>query len=97
MTDLIHRLLSRPIQVLVAAGLFGAVAVVLDGSLFKYWNLKATERQLDARVSKVLYETEQLRTRIQQTRSLTFLERQAREHLDMIGPDEIVFVFADEP
>lgn len=77
--------------------LFGFLAITYDGSLYRYWSLKSTEREIEDKISLVKLATGQMRSQIEKAKGTEFIEREAREKLDLVGPDEIVFLFAEDP
>lgn len=92
----INSLLLNPLRVFFICLFIGAAAIIFDGSLYNYWSLSKTDKELEKRISKMTLATNSLRSQIEQTKSLNFLERQARDRLDLVGPDEMAFVFSDE-
>lgn len=99
MSGLIHSLQSlllNPARVGLICLLAGFLAITYDGSLYRYWSLKQTEKDLQERIAQVKTATAQVRSQIEQSKSHAFIEREAREKLDLVGPDEIVFLFAEE-
>ena len=94
--DSLNRVLSSPLRVLLICMVLGALAVTLDGSLYKYWSLSNTELELNQRIAHVHSQSQLVKSKIEKTKSLNFLEREARDRLDLVGQDEMVFVFSDD-
>ena len=94
--ELINRLLLKPFGVLIICLILGTMAITLDGSLYKYWSLTNFEKELDIRIHRMSLASNSLKSQIEQTKNRSFLERQARDRLDLVGQNEIVFVFSDE-
>lgn len=94
--DSLNRILSNPFRVFIICLVLGAMAVTLDGSLYKYWSLSNSESELNQRIHRVTTDSQAIKSQIEKTKSLNFLERQARDRLDLVGQDEIVFVFSDD-
>lgn len=95
--DNLNSLLLRPGRILFICLLLGGFAVTFDGSMLQYLSLQRTERELEERIAQVTKASGHLRSQIEQTKNLGFLEKQAREKLDVVGDDELVFIFSDEP
>lgn len=89
-------LVNSPARVAVYA--LGVIffALILDGSLFQYWTLVREHSRLEQNIAAQDKQSAELREKIQQARSLEFVEHQARDRLDLVDQDELVFVFADE-
>ena len=96
LTELLNRVLSSPIRVFIICLVLGTMAVTLDGSLYKYWSLSNTELELNTRIRRITTDSQAIKSQIEKTKNLNFLERQARDRLDLMGQDEIVFVFSDD-
>ncbi len=94
--ELINRLLLNPIRVFILCLVLGTMAITLDGSLYKYWSLTNSETELDKRIGRITIASNSIKSQIEETKNLGFLERQARDRLDLVGQDEIVFVFSDD-
>lgn len=92
----IQHLLMRPFKVLLICAVLGLLAIVYDGSLYRYWSLKQTETELSERISQIQNASQTIKSQIEQTKTSRFIERQARERLDLVGEDEMVFVFSNE-
>ncbi len=71
-------------------------ALVLDGSLFQYWTLVREHTRLEQSISVHEKQNKELLGKISQARSLEFVEHQARDRLDLVNQDELVFVFSDD-
>lgn len=92
----IQHLLMRPLKVFLICAVLGLLAIVYDGSLYRYWSLKRTETELSERISQIQNASQTIKSQIEQTKTSRFIERQARERLDLVGEDEMVFVFSNE-
>jgi cell division protein FtsB len=71
-------------------------ALILDGSLFQYWTLVGEHQRLEQGIRSHEKMTQELNAKIKQAKSLEFIEHQARDRLDLVDSDELVFVFSDD-
>lgn len=88
--------LMQPTKVAFICVIIGTVAVLYDGSLYRYWSLQKTETEVIEKIAKIQSATRNLRSQIELTQQPDFIEKQARENLDLVGDDEIVFIFSDD-
>ena len=89
-------LINSPMRVFIYAACVVFFALILDGSLFQYWTLVREHTRLQQSINSQEKQSAELTSRIRQARSLDFVERQARDRLDLVNQDELVFVFSDE-
>lgn len=89
-------LLNSPPRVVTYA--LGVVffALVLDGSVFQYWTLVREHKRLGQSIQLQEKQSFDLKKKIKQAKSLEFVEHQARDRLDLVNSDELVFVFSDD-
>jgi len=71
-------------------------ALVLDGTLFQLWSLYHEHDRLEKNIHQVKIESELLHKKIIQAQGLDFIEKQARDQLDLVEEDEVVFVFSED-
>ncbi|MCC6276373.1 MAG: septum formation initiator family protein [Oligoflexia bacterium] len=90
-------LLNHPLKVSTIALIFVALGLISEGTLFHLWTLKREQWRLRNRYEDTLKNNEALRHKLNQaTFSPTFIGRQARDRLDLISEDEIVFIFEND-
>ncbi len=70
--------------------------LVLDGTLLRLWNLKRETKRIEENVSKIQASTKNLDIQIRKAREIEFVERQARDRFDLVGENDLVFVFTNE-
>jgi len=99
LTDLqnwLRDLLNAPARVAIYAVGVVFFALVLDGSIFQYWTLVREHQRLEQSIKLQEKQTIELAQKIKQAKSLEFVEHQARDRLDLVNRDELVFVFSDD-
>ncbi len=91
----IQRWLSRPQKVFFACLMVLTATLFLNGTLWKLWGLYRDE---DTIVSQSLQAKAQMRvidTQIKQATDTTYIERQARDKMDLVGDHDLIFVFPE--
>lgn len=90
-------LLEHPVKLGVFASTLALVGLLTQGTLIDLWNLKAEQRKLEKRYQETLKYNTAIQAKIEQARtSDKFIGRQAREKLDLVKEDELVFIFENE-
>jgi cell division protein FtsB len=91
-------LLENPVKVLSVAVAAALVGLLTQGTFLDLWNLHREIHKLQGRYRDTLKYNESMKTKIEQARtSDKFIGRQAREKLDLVQEDEMVFIFENEP
>ena len=91
-----RRLLEHPLQVLLLTTGFCLISLLFDGVLLNYWSLKSEKTRLESEYKKTVNENLILQKKVEQaSHSEQFIGRQAREKLDLVGEDELVFIFQE--
>lgn len=94
LTAWINRLLEHPIKVTLLATALAFTNLLTDGTFFNLWNLKKEKTKLEKRFQEAKRYNEKVQFKIDLARnSDRFIERQAREKLDLLKEDELVFIF----
>src|ERR1700733_12663498 len=93
----LHNLLEHPIKVGIMALAVAFAGLLAQGTLIDLWNLKSEKWRLEERYHETIKTNAGLSSRIDQARnSDKFIGRQAREKLDLVKDDELVFIFENE-
>ncbi len=89
-------LLNSPPRVALYALIIVFFALIIDGSAFQYWTLVREHRRLQQSIRVQEKQSDELAGKIKQAKGLEFVEHQARDRLDLVNDDELVFVFSDD-
>jgi cell division protein FtsB len=89
-------LLHHPLRVFWLCLILTSAGVVLDGSFIELWSLHREMSKLQGRISDAHIHSQQLDYEIRQAQQPEFIERQARDQLDLVREGDLVFIFADE-
>lgn len=94
---ILNQLFEHPLKVGIIALALAFGGLVAQGTLVDLWNLKSERWRLQESYLETLKANRVLQFKIQQARnSDKFIGRQAREKLDLIKDDELVFIFENE-
>jgi len=79
------------------ASVVAFAGLLAQGTLIDLWNLKSEKWHLNQRYTDTLKSNADLQSKIGQARnSDKFIGHQAREKLDLVKDDELVFIFENE-
>lgn len=91
----IRNTLNHPARVALFCGLFFVASVVLNGSIFRVWSLNRDLVQLQKMSVETNAGIRQIEVQLRQAKDPVYIERQARDKLDMVNEDDLVFVFSE--
>ena len=89
-------LLHRPARVAWICVSIAFINLILDGSLFQLWSLHRDFDQIQVKSQKIIKESKQLDEKIARASDPSFIEREAREKLELVDEGDLVFVFTDD-
>ncbi|MBL7687256.1 MAG: septum formation initiator family protein [Bdellovibrionaceae bacterium] len=87
--------LQNPGVVFVVSASIAFGIVLLDGTLFRIWSLDRDRDRLEQRIEQVKGAIVEKERQIKETGRAEFIERQARERLDLVREGDLVFVFSN--
>ena len=93
---MLRKFLHRPSHVFVVCLIFLCTSLVFDGILWRLWGLHRDQERLTSEIHSIETEIGSLGRQLRQARDPAFIERQAREKLDLVGENDLVFVFPEE-
>lgn len=90
----IRNLLEHPLKVCIVALALAFASLLAEGSLLNLWNLKSEKQKLLDKYQITSQKNSQLKGKILKAQSSDkFIGHEARERLDLISEDELVFIF----
>jgi len=92
----IQSLLQKPMTILMACMVFALINLFVRGSFMNLVKLHSDRNRLIHNLQDIDGQIRSLQFKIQQTKDPVFIERQAKDNLDMAGDDELVFVFSSD-
>lgn len=69
---------------------------VNDGVLWRLWGLQRDQDRLEMEISQMRGQIRQLDKNLIEAKDPAFIERQARDRLDLVRENDLVFVFPEE-
>jgi cell division protein FtsB len=91
-----RRFLNKPTQVAITGLICLSFYLVLNGNLFRLWSLNRDFNRLASDISNLHTETLKIQGQLSEAKDPIFIEKQARDRLDLVSENDMVFVFADE-
>jgi cell division protein FtsB len=77
--------------------LVALASLLAEGTLLDLWNLKREKTRLEKRYIEITKSNVDLRGKLDQARhSSPFIARQARDKLDLVKEDELIFIFEND-
>lgn len=92
----IHRFFQCPGRVFFICVGFLLLTLVGQGSLWRLWNLHNEYARIQQEILLAQEKTKKLDLEIQKIKDPSYLERQARERLDLVSENDLVFIFPSE-
>lgn len=88
--------LNHPGKVTALCLVFFATTLILNGLLWRLWGLHRDYERLTAEISETEGAIEKLNAQLRQAKDPSFIERQARDKLDLVSEKDLVFVFPEQ-
>lgn len=92
----IHRTLNSPLTVIFYCFVFLFLNLVLNGSLYKLYELSRSQSQIQQQIVDERNKLKNIQQQIKVAQDPAFIERQARDQLELLEKDDLLFVFADD-
>ncbi|MES3039276.1 MAG: septum formation initiator family protein [Bdellovibrionota bacterium] len=99
MVQLAHRfrhMLNYPSRVASVCMVFLVVTLLLNGTVWKLWGLHQDHKRMATDMKSLKTDLLTLTVDIKKVRDPNYIERQARDRLDLVGENELLFVFPAE-
>lgn len=90
-----RRLLDQPQKVFIMCMAFMVTSIFVNGTLWKLWGMHRDEDRILAEIGSTRQDINRLDGQLRQAKDPSFIERQARDRLDLVGEKDLVFVFPD--
>lgn len=89
----LRRFFQRPAQVFLLCLVFLLMTLIVKGTLLRLWNLHQEVARIQADILLTHEKTRKLDLAIMRVKDPSYLERQARERLDLVNENDLVFLF----
>ncbi len=87
--------LNHPRKVFVVCLVVFIISLFLNGGIWKVWGLRRDFSTIEQQISAAQKQSSVLDMQIRQAKDPVFIERQARDNLDMVGEKDLIFVFPE--
>jgi cell division protein FtsB len=91
----VRHFLDQPSKAFVLCLIFLVLSFVFDGILWRLWGLSRDQARLQSQSIELRSEIVSLHKQLRQAKDPSFIERQARDKLDLAAENDLVFVFPD--
>lgn len=88
--------LNHPGKVAAVCVVFFATTLLMNGLLWRLWGLHRDFERLTVEITGTKSDIEKLNTQLKQAKDPSFIERQARDKLDLVSEKDLVFVFPEQ-
>lgn len=88
-------LLNNPVKVTFICVIFFAMTLLLDGNFLRLWGLSREIDFIHEDSDRIKIKSEQINRQLAQLKDLDYIERMAKDRLDLAGKEDLVFVFSD--
>lgn len=91
----IQRWLNQPQKVFITSLMLLIGTLFLNGTLWKLWGLYRDENTITQQSFEMKAQMTVIDQQIRQATDTTFIERQARDKMDLVGDHDLIFVFPE--
>ena len=92
---LITEYFCSPAKVFATCCALAFVVLIGDGTLIQLWGLHKNKDRMQSRIENYRDKISNLRRQLELANQPEFVERKARDRFDLVGKDEIVFLFPE--
>lgn len=92
----LRRFLDNPAKVAVACLFVFSVSIVLNGNAFRLWGMYRDFERINVEIQQTRQNITSLSAQLKQAKDPSYIERQARDKLDLAGEHDLVFVFPEQ-
>ena len=89
--------INHPSRVLVVCLVFLFSSFLFNGVLWKLWGLHRDHDRLIEENQVLSMEIKDLGRQLALAKDPSYIEKQARDKLDLVGENDLIFVFSDSP
>lgn len=72
------------------------ISLFFNGAIWRVWSLHRDLKTIQEQIVASKAQSKALDMQIKQAKDPSFIERQAKDKLDMVGENDLVFVFSDQ-
>lgn len=90
-----RQLLEKPYKIAILCIFVFVISLFINGSLWRVWALHRDHATILTQIENAQKQSSMLDTQIKQAKDPVFIERQARDKLDLVSDNDLVFVFPE--
>ncbi len=91
----LRQFLNKPHKVLIVCLFVFIISLFLNGALWRVWGLRRDLATIQSQIDAAQKQATFLDVQIKQAKDPVYIERQARDKLDLVGENDLVFVFPE--
>jgi cell division protein FtsB len=91
----LRKFLNKPHKVLVVCIAVFVISLFINGALWRVWGLRRDRSTIQDQINAAQKQAGILDVQIHQAKDPVYIERQARDKLDMVGEKDLIFVFPE--
>lgn len=91
----VNEFFHRPKSVAMWCLVLSLSGLLVEGSLLSWLRLLSEERVMGEEIVRLKADNARLKTEVSQTKDPSLIEREARERLDLVQKNDLIFVFSD--
>ena len=95
LSRLVTTYFNSPGRVFISCLALAFVWLIGDGTLIHLWGTHKNADRLGQRIASYKAEIKSLEEQLELSNQPDFVEKKARDRFDLVGKDEIIFVFPD--
>lgn len=88
--------LNYPGKVSTLCVVFFTITLIMNGLLWRLWGLHRDFERLTLEIADTQTDIQRLNAQLKQAKDPSFIERQARDKLDLVSEKDLVFVFPEQ-
>lgn len=92
----LRRFLQKPAKVFFVCLCLASVSMLFDGILWRLYGLHRDQDRTTMEIAGLKTEIKGLNSQLIQAHDPSYIERQARDRLDLAGENDLVFIFPEE-
>lgn len=89
-------MLDYPKKIFIICALVAFFGLLFDGTFIRLWSLSQQQKRLRDQISQLKIQNSQLNVQLEKAKDPAYISRMARDRLDLVGDDELIFVFDDD-
>lgn len=85
--------LYRPYKVFIVSFFVLCASLVWNGTVWKVWSLYRDEVRFKSEIAKTTLDTKNLENQMSLVKDPQYIERLAKDKMDLVGENDLMFVF----